>query len=289
MIKIQGILAGTLAVIIIVVILLTNALFIVNQTEQAIVFQFGDPKVTIQEPGLHAKIPFIQNVRYFEKRILNLDPPVEQILLGDKKRINVNSYARYKIVDPLKFYISVETIATFNSRFGSILNSTVRQVMGKFSLAETLNNKRDYIMDQITKLTKVSGKNYGIEVVDVRLGRTDLPKDISKSVYLNMQSERIQEANLLRAEGEQAKQEIIANTDKQKVMILAQAEKEAQILQGEGDAERNIILAKAYGVNESFFKFYRSLTAYEDAFKGSKNQLILNSNLDFFQYLFKKR
>lgn len=264
-------------------VLASTILFTVEQTDQVIVMQFGEPIRVIREPGLNFKLPFVQNVVTYDKRILDLDPPTEQVILSDQKRINVDAFARYRITDPLRFFQSVRNEAGFRDRFGGILNSSVRNHMGLNSLPDLLSEKRDDIMAAIQETVKKAGATFGVEVVDVRIGRTDLPEDISKNVFDRMRSEREREANLLRAEGDEAKQRVTADADRQKVFIIAEAEKQAQILRGEGEGARTRILNDAFGRDEEFFALYRSLQAYEKAF-GEGTTMVLSPDSEFFQY-----
>ena len=263
---------------------LSSALFTVEQTQQAIVMQFGDPRVVIREPGLHVKVPFVQDAVYYDKRVLDLDPPTEEVILADRKRIMVDAFARYKIVDPLRFFQAVRTEAVFRDRVGKILNSGVRNALARYPLVDVLSAKREEIMASITSVMTADAQNFGIEVVDVRIGRTDLPPDISNNVYERMRSEREREANQLRAEGEELKIKIVADADKQKTILLADANRTAKILVGEGDGERNRILGEAFGQDPEFFAFYRSMKAYRSALTGSDTSMVLSPDSDFFRF-----
>ncbi len=265
-------------------IVASSALFTVSETEQAIVMQFGNPKNTITEPGLHIKVPFIQNVKYFDRRILDLDPRPEQVLLLDQKRINVDAFARYRITDPLEFYKTLRTEAAFRDQVGRILNSSVRNSMARSTLSDLLSEKRDSTMAEIESRLAAETKDYGIEIVDVRVGRTDLPPEISQTVYNRMRSDRVKEANQLRADGDKAKLTIESQADRQKTVILAEAQRQAQILRGEGDAERNRVLGEAYGKDPEFFAFYRSMTAYRESLGSGDTNLVLSPDSDFFRY-----
>ncbi len=277
----------SLAIIGLVVVVLGifafSALFTVDQRAQALVLQFGEPRRVIKEPGLNIKIPFIQEVVVFDKRILNLDPPSEEVILSDQKRINVDSYARYRIVDPLRFYQSMRDEASLRDRFGKTLNSNVRAVLGQQALPDLLSTKRGEIMARIQERAKSVATSFGIEVVDVRIGRAELPEDISKNVYDRMRSEREREANLLRAEGDELKQRITANADRQKTVLLAEANKQSEILIGEGEAERNRITAEAYGQDPAFFRFVRSMSAYRKSLTDGTT-MVLSPDGDFFRY-----
>jgi membrane protease subunit HflC len=265
-------------------VIASGTLFTVNQMAQAIVMQFGDPKQVIREPGLNVKIPFIQDAVYYDKRTLDLDPPAEQVILADKKRINVDSYARYRIVDPLQFFQAVRTEARFRDRFGKILNSSVRNVLARYPLNSVLSGKREEIMANIKSSVSAAAPNFGIEVIDVRIGRADLPEDISKNVFDRMRSEREREANLLRAEGDELKQKLTADADRQKTVILAEANKQSQILRGEGDAKKNQILGDAYGQGPEFFAFIRSMEAYRKALGPEGTTMVLSPDSDFFRF-----
>ncbi|MCW9032826.1 MAG: protease modulator HflC [Rhodospirillales bacterium] len=270
-------------VVVVVGAFASGALFRMHEAAQGIVMQFGDPKRVIQEPGLNFKIPFIQNVVIYDKRILNLDPPSQEMQLADKERIVVDAFARYRITDPLKFFQSVRTEAAFRDVFGRNLNSGVRNELGLHNLTLLLSPERQGIMDKIQERLNVAAKNFGITVVDIRIVRTDLPQEISQNVYDRMRSEREREANKMRAEGEEIKQTITSRADKERTIILAEARKSAQILIGTGDAERNKVLGEAYGRDKGFFEFYRSMEAYREAFD-SETTMVLSPTSDFFQY-----
>jgi membrane protease subunit HflC len=260
-----------------------SSLFTVYQTQQALVLQFGNPVEVVRDAGLHAKLPFVQNVEYFDKRILDLDPPVQEVLLADQKRINVDAFARYRIVDPLKFKQRAVTVANFRQVFGGRLNSEVRSQVAKVSLADMLSEQRAVIMGRIAKDLKEQAPDFGVEVVDVRIGRTDLPEATSQAVYNRMRSERIAQAAQLRAEGEELKAKIEAEANKDRTIIFAEANKKAQILRGEGDGQRTLVLNKAYGQDPAFFDFYRSLEAYS-ALGGEGTTMVLSPDADFFRY-----
>ncbi len=274
---------GGLAIIVLG-LLAFGTFFTVDQRSQAIVMYFGRPERVIQEPGLHPKWPLIENVVYFDKRILNLDPPSEEVVLADQKRINVDAYARYRIADPLKFYQSMINEANLRDRFGRTLNSSVRNVLGQNDLADLLSPKRTAIIASIQEQAKATATAFGIEVIDVRIGRTELPADTSASVYQRMRSEREQDANKLRAEGDELKQRITADADRQRVVILAEAQKQAQIDIGIGEAERNRITAEAYGKDPQFFAFLRSMAAYRRSLGGPDTTMVLSPNSDFFRF-----
>ncbi len=280
----RGVLIGLAVVAVAVLFVGWNSAFTVHQTKQALVLQLGNPIRPVFKAGLHFKLPFIQNVEYYDKRVLDLDPPIQQVILEDKKRIDVDSFARYRIVDPLKFRTRAVTIDNFQQVFGGRLNSAVRSAVAKVGLADMVAGKREQVMQHIAGLLKDQGPEFGVEVVDVRIGRTDLPEDISNDVYNRMRSEREREANLLRAEGEEIKQTVTAMADREKTVILAEANRQAQILHGQGDAERNRILGDAYGTDPEFFAFYRSMEAYRAALGDDDTTMVLSPDSEFFRF-----
>ena len=271
-------------VIIVLGVIASGALFTVDQREQVIVLQFGEPMRVIRDPGLNFKIPFVQNVIHFDKRILDLDPKPEEVILSDQKRINVDAFARYRIVDPLRFLQSVNNESSLRDRLGRTLNSSVREVVGRHALPDLLSPKRDDIMGSIKDRVNTAGAVFGIEVVDVRIVRTDLPEQIANNVYARMRSERERIANQLRAEGEEIKQTIPATADRQRVVILAEANRQGQIQRGLGEGERNRILGEAFGQDAEFFKFYRRMTAYREALQGDDTTLVLSPDSDFLRF-----
>ena len=280
--------AGTKTIAAVVVIgfaavIVYSSLFTVNQTQQALVLQLGNPKRAIVEPGLNFKMPFIQNVEYYDARILDLDPPQQQILLADQKRINVDAFARWKITDALEFRKRAVTFANFRQIFGNRLNSAVRGEMAKVSLADLLSDTRVEVMGLITNQMRSQAAEFGVEVIDVRVGRTDLPVETSQAVYNRMRSDRVKEAAQLRAEGEEIKAKIQAEADRERTVILAEANRQGQILRGEGEATRNAVLAEAFGRDAEFFAFYRSMEAYRDSLS-SGTTMVLSPDSDFFRF-----
>lgn len=261
-----------------------SATFVVHQTSQALVLQFGQPVRVISEPGLYFKVPVAQEVTFFDARILNLDPPAEQMILSDQKRVIVDGFARYRIIDPLRFYQAVRTEAIFVDRFGRIMNSTVRGVLARTDLTEVLSERRGEIMHRVQEAVTDEAKNFGVELVDVRIGRTELPEDVLTNVYQRMRSEREREANLLRAEGEESARRIRATADRERTVLLAEAERQSQVLRGEGEATRNRVLGEAYSKDRDFFDFYRSLEAYKSTFLAEGTTVVLSPNSDFFRY-----
>ena len=253
----------------------TGAFFTVNETKQSIVLQFGEPRKVISEPGLQFKIPFIQDAVFLESRMLNLDPMPEEMILSDQKRIIVDSFARYVIVDPLKFYQTVRNEATFSDRFGRILNAAVRGVIAQYPLTSLLSEERIEIMNAIQKQVKPNEVNYGVNIIDIRIGRTDLTEQVSNNVFQRMRSEREKEANLLRAQGEELSKEIRASADRQKTVIIADAERISSILRGEGDAQKNKILGDAYSLDEEFFDFLRTMQACKETFGDTEMSMVI--------------
>ena len=260
------------------------SIFIVKEVNQAIVLQFGDPKRIITKPGLNFKIPFIQNVVFLDKRILNLDTPPEEVIASDQKRLIVDAFARFQIVDPLKFYISVGNERVARSRLSTIINSRIRSVLGTQRLQTLLSADRTNQMTLIQAGVNNEAENFGIKIVDVRIKRADLPQANSEAIYKRMQTEREREAKEFRAKGAEMAAEITSTADKEVTVILANAEKTSQILKGEGDGQRNKIFAEAFGQDPEFFAFYRAMQAYEKALIGGETSLILSPDSEFFKF-----
>ncbi len=269
-------------VVVIGAVVASMCMFTVRQDQQALVLQFGNPVHAVSEPGLHFKLP-IQNVDYYERRILELDPPVQQVLLSDQKRVNVDSFARWKIIDPLQFRQRATNAANFVQLFGQRLNSVIRGELAQAPLVAMLSDNRAQIMEKIQSTLQEPAKEFGVELIDVRIGRTDLPQETSQAVYNRMRSSRIAEAAQLRAEGEELKAKIQAEADRERVGILAEARRQAEVLRGEGDGERNIVLGEAYGKDSGFFEFYRSLEAYREALSDGST-MVISPDSEFFQY-----
>lgn len=269
--------------VLVIFFVLANSLYIVNQTEQAIVLQFGEPVRVIKEAGLKFKIPFIQNVVFYDTRLLNLDPPAQEIVLNDKKRLDVDSFTRYKIVDPLKFYKTVRTETQARSKLEEIVNSSVRKVLGKITLQELLSQKRSEIMADISNAVKIDAEQIGVEVAEVRIRRADLPLEVLQAINDRMKAERERDAKEFRAQGRQIAQQIRSTADKESTIIVADAEKQAQIIKGQGDNEATQIWNKAAGTDADFYAFYRSLEAYRKSFK-DKNSFVLSPDSEFFKF-----
>ena len=260
------------------------SLFTVKEINQAIVLQFGDPKKVIAEPGLQVKIPFIQNVVFIDRRILSLDPQPEEVIASDQKRLIVDAYARFKIVDPLKFYISVGDERVARSRLATIINSRLRSVLGTQSLATLLSEDRSKQMAIIQEGVNAEAKKFGITIIDVRIKRADLPQANSEAIYKRMQTEREREAKEFRARGAEMAVTITSTADKEVTVLLANAKKLSEIMKGEGDGQRNKIFAEAFGKDPEFFSFYRAMQAYETALIGGETSLILSPDSDFFKF-----
>ena len=270
--------------IVIIAVTLFQSLFIVQEISQAIVLQFGDPKKIVTKAGLNFKLPFIQNVVYLDKRILNLDNDPEEVIAADQKRLIVDAFARFKIVDPLKFYISVGNERVARSRLSTIINSRIRGVLGTQELATLLSTDRARQMQIIQSQVNEEAQNFGINIVDVRIKRADLPPANSEAIYKRMQTEREREAKEFRAQGAEIAQKIRSTADKDVTVILAQANKKSEIMKGEGDGQRNKIFADAFGRDPQFFAFYRAMQAYEKALIGGETSLVLSPDSDFFKF-----
>ena len=270
--------------IVIIGVVVFQSLFIVQEISQAIVLQFGDPKKIITKAGLNFKLPFIQNVVYLDRRILNLDNAPEEVIAADQKRLIVDAIARFKIIDPLKFYISVGNERVARSRLSTIINSRIRGVLGKQELATLLSTDRAKQMAIIQNDVNNEAKNFGIEIVDVRIKRADLPQANSDAIYRRMQTEREREAKEFRAKGAEMAVTITSTADKEVTVILAESQKQSEIMKGEGDGLRNKIFADAFGQDPEFFAFYRAMQAYEKALIGGETSLILSPDSEFFKF-----
>lgn len=265
-----------------VLLIAVNSVFVVHQTKQALVLQFGAPRAVYQEPGIYFKM-FYQDVAFYEKRILDLDPESEEMNLRDQRRIIVDVYARYKITDPLQFRQSAGSEAVLRQRLGRELNNAVRVEVAKVLLTDILSEKRAAVMENINTAVREREREFGIEVIDVRIGRTELPKDTADALYNRMRSDRFAEAARYRADGAELKARIQAEADRERTVILAEARRQAQVLRGEGDATRNEILGRAYGRDPEFFAFYRSMDAYRESL-GADTTLVLSPDSQFFRY-----
>ncbi len=277
-------LIGVGVVVLATVILAMSSLFIVNQAEQAIVLQFGEPKRVIRDPGLKVKIPFIQNTVFYDKRLLDFAPPSEEVIASDQKRLVVDTFARYRIVDPLLFYQTIGAEALAQTRLGATISGSLRRVVGNVTLAQVLSDERSRIMEEIRLDVNKAAVSFGLDVVDVRLRRADLPEENSQAIFARMQSEREREAREFRAQGAELGQRIRSRAERERTVIIAEAQKQAQILRGEGEGESVKIYADSFGKDPSFFSFYRSMQAYREALGGGDTTMVLSPDSDFFRY-----
>ncbi|HLJ72202.1 MAG TPA: protease modulator HflC, partial [Roseiarcus sp.] len=274
-----------MALVVVAIIIVHGALFTVDPTEQALVLRFGEPvRDVIGAPGLYFKWPLIDSVIPIDKRILDLDAPRQEVLVSDNQRLEVDAFLRYRISDPLKFYQSVGTIQGANDQLDGMLNSAVRRTLGEASIADIVREKRDALMGEIRDQIKAASERFGIDIVDVRIRRANLPPENSEAVFRRMQTERQQRAATFRAQGSQQSQQIKAEADRKVTVTVAQAQQQAEQIRGQGDAERNRIFAEAYGKDPDFFAFYRSMQAYENGLKASNSRIVLSPKSDFFRY-----
>lgn len=261
-----------------------SSVFIVHQTQQAMVLDFGKPSRVIKEPGLNWMIPFVQSVLTFDKRNINLDAPPKEILLGDQKRIVVDTFARYKIIDPLLYYQTVRNEAGAEQRLNQAIDASMRRVMGEVSLIDVVKNKRQQLMDDIQAQMDNEAKSLGVEMIDVRIKRADVPEQNREAIYASMRAARQKEAAEIRAKGDEQSLRIKATADRQVVVTKAEASRDAEITRGEGDAERNRIYADVFNKDPDFFNFYRSMQAYEQSLKSGDTRMVLSPDSDFFRY-----
>jgi modulator of FtsH protease HflC len=278
---------GVAAVVVaLILVLIYSSTFIVHQTQHALVLRVGDPiRDPITVPGLYFKIPLFDSVVLIDKRILDLDSPPQEVIASDQKRLVVDAFARYRITNPLKFYQSVGTVEGANSRLSSVLNSSLRRVLGESTFIEVVRDERADLMSRIKDGMNVEARdNFGIEVVDVRLRRADLPDANSQAVYQRMQTERQREAAEIRAQGNQASQVIRAKADRDVTVIIAEATSKGEQIRGEGDGTRNKIFADAYGKDVDFFAFYRSMQAYELGLQKDGTRMLLSPDSEFFRF-----
>ncbi len=278
----------TLAILGIVVlvagIVAFSVLFTVHQTQQALVLQFGEPKRVVKDAGLHAKLPFIQNVVFLDKRMLSYDGGGEEVIASDRKRLVVDSFLRYRIDDPLRFYQTVGNELVARQRLNALLTSSLRQVIGTVPLQSVLTGERAQLMAQIAQRVNAEAKDLGISVADVRIKRADLPEANNQAIYARMKTEREREAREFRAQGAEISQRIRSRADREKTVLLAEAQKQAQILRGEGDGNAVRIFAEAFGTDIDFFTFYRSMQAYRESLGGEDTTMVLSPDSDFFRY-----
>jgi membrane protease subunit HflC len=270
--------------LVVVGIVATSALFIVDQTEQALVLQFGQPRRVIREPGLWVKRPFLEDVKPYDNRLLDFEPPPEEVIVSDQKRLVVDTYTRYRITDPLLFYQTANSEVAVRARLSAMVNGSLRRVLGNVTLSALLSHERPAIMKQIRDEVRDQAKGFGIDVVDVRIRRADLPEENSQAIYARMVSERQQQAAQFRGEGSEAAQTVRANADRERTVIIAEAQRDAQKVRGDGDAQSIRIYADAFGQDKEFFAFYRSMQAYRDALTGHGTSFVLTPDNGFFRF-----
>lgn len=263
---------------------LYSSAFIVHQNQQALVLRFGEPRPPITEPGLKWKVPFVDTVEFLDKRILDLDTTEQEVTASDQQRLIVDAYARYRITNPLEFYKNIRSEDRVRLIVGPLIESEIRRVLGSATLQEIVKGKRESLMKDIAERVNREGKDYGLEVVDVRIKRADLPQENLVKVFERMKADRVREATELRAEGEAINNRIRADADRQVTVIKAEATKKSDTIRGEGEAERNRIFAEAFSQDAEFFKFYRSMQAYENALKSSDTRMLLSPDSEFFRY-----
>ena len=274
----------------IILFFIYSSFFTVDQTKQAIVLQFGEPKRVVNKPGLNFKIPFIQDVTYFEKRVLSLvSSDSEEVILSDQKRLEVDTYSRFKIIDPLLFYQTVRNESGARQRLESIIDSSVRRVLGKLELVSILSDARQNIVDDIGNEVNQIVKRLGMQIIDVRIRRADYPEATSQNIFNRMRSEREQEAKEFRTQGAEEAQKIRSDAEKQKTILLAEAKRESESIRGNGDGQAIKIYADAFGKDAKFFKFYRSMLAYEKTFVDKDTTMILSPESEFFDFFSDKK
>jgi len=276
---------GVVAVLIVAALIVAySSLFTIYQTQQALVLRLGQPRPPITEPGLHVKAPFIDTVVYIDKRILDLEAPPQEVIASDQKRLVVDAFARYKIIDPLRFYQTLGSIPGANSQLSILLNSALRRVLGEVTFSHVVRDQRADLMLRIRDLVDHEAAGYGIQVVDARIRRADLPEQNSQAVYQRMQTERQREAAEFRAQGAQKGQEIRSRADREVTVLVAEATSQSEQIRGEGDATRNQIFADAFNKDPDFFAFYRSMQAYEQGLRTSDTRYMLKPDSNFFRY-----
>jgi membrane protease subunit HflC len=280
-----NVLGGVVAALVLVALIVAySTLFSVYQTRQALVVRLGQPVRVVTDPGLHLKVPLIDSVIHIDKRILDLENPAQEVIASDQKRLVVDAFARYKITKPLQFYQTVGTVEGATSRLSTLLNSALRRVLGEATLMDVVRDQREPLMGKVREQLENEAQAFGIEIVDVRIRRADLPEQNSQAVYQRMQTERQREAAEFRAQGTQKAQEIRAKADRDVTVLIAEATATGEQVRGEGDAERNRIFAEAFGRDPDFFAFYRTMQAYEAGLGHNDTRMLLKPNSDFFRY-----
>jgi modulator of FtsH protease HflC len=274
----------TLILLLVAAVVGWSSLFTVDQTEQALLVRLGEPVRVVTEPGLNFKAPFIDSVITIDKRILDLENPSQEVIAADQKRLVVDAFARYRINNALRFYQSIGTIPAANIQLTTLLNASLRRVLGEVTFIQVVRDEREPLMRRIRDQLDHETANYGISVVDVRIRRADLPEQNSQAVYKRMQTEREREAAEFRAQGGQKAQEIRSRADRESTVIVAEANSQAEQIRGAGDGERNRLFATAYSKDPGFFAFYRSMTAYDHALKANDTRFLLRPDSEFFRY-----
>ncbi len=275
---------SALFILLVAIVVGYSSVFIVNQTDQALQVRLGDPIRVITEPGLNFKAPFIDTIITIDKRILDLENPAQEVIASDQKRLVVDAFARYRIKDALRFYQSIGSIQAANIQLTTLLNASLRRVLGEVTFINVVRDERDLLMSRIREQLDRESASYGISVVDVRIRRADLPEQNSQAVYQRMQTERQREAAEFRAQGGQKAQEIRSKADREATVIIAEANSKAEQTRGEGDGERNKLFAESYGKDAEFFAFYRSMTAYENSLKSNDTRFLLRPDSEFFRF-----
>ncbi|MBR0682196.1 protease modulator HflC [Roseomonas eburnea] len=274
-----------LAVLAVIIVTTASTLFTVHQTQQVLITQFGEPIRVIDKPGLHAKIPFIQSVITFDRRLLDFDAPGEEVILGDQRRLIVDSFTRYRITDPLVFYQTVgATEGGIRARLNSIVSSSLRRVLGNEPLLSVLSTDRPRIMGEIRGQVNAEARQFGIEVVDVRIRRADLPEENTQAILSRMQSERERVAREARAEGAEVAQRVRAGAERERTVLLAEAQAQSDVLRGQGEQEAIRIVAEAFQRDLDFFQFWRSMQAYREAFSEGNTRMVMTPDSEFFRF-----
>jgi membrane protease subunit HflC len=274
-----------LGVLAVVVVTAASSLFTVQQTQQVLITQLGDPIRVIETPGLHVKVPFIQSVITFDRRLLDFDAPGEEVILGDQRRLIIDSFTRYRITNPLRFYQTVgATEQGIRARLNSIVSSSLRRVLGNEPLLSVLSTDRARIMTEIQNQVNAESQQFGIEVVDVRIRRADLPEENTQAILQRMQSERERVAREARAEGAEVAQRVRAGAERERTVLLAEAEAQSDVLRGEGEQEAIRVVAEAFSKDIEFFQFWRSMQAYREAFSEGHTRMVMTPDSEFFRY-----
>ena len=279
-------LSGIVALLLLLVVIVVgySSIFTVSQTEQVLVVRLGEPVRVVTDPGLNFKVPFIDSVISIDKRILDLENPAQEVIASDQKRLVVDAFARYRIKNALRFYQSIGSIQSANIQLTTLLNASLRRVLGEVTFIQVVRDEREGLMNRIRDQLDKEADGYGISVVDVRIRRADLPEQNSQAVYQRMQTERQREAAEFRAQGGQKAQEIRSKADREATVIIAEANSTAEQVRGTGDGERNRLFAEAYGKDPDFFAFYRSMTAYETGLKSGDTRFLLRPDSEFFRF-----